>query len=241
MLQVERVHVEGVDQEARVADVEGGTVEVDLEPLVRVDVERVSKLDAAHQVPVLGTHERVARVRGVHVQPEAELLADEAQLEQVVEGAHAGGAQGGHHEEGHHALGLVVEDLLAQNGAAQATVVVALHGRYLDAAQQAGALHRRVGQVRAVADEPLHGAGRTVVVVVRVGHWRPLAQLGERPRARHQQRHQGGLARRAVDHAAPVARLAELEVAGQAQHVGQPVEHLHLELGAGRTGNLAVC
>ena len=44
VFQVQRVHIESVDQETTVADVEGGTVEVDLQPLVGVHIERIRKL-----------------------------------------------------------------------------------------------------------------------------------------------------------------------------------------------------
>lgn len=44
VLQVERVHVESIDQEPTVPDVESRAVKVDLQPFVWVHVERVCEL-----------------------------------------------------------------------------------------------------------------------------------------------------------------------------------------------------
>jgi len=87
VLEVERVDVEGVDQPGGVLEPHGGAVEVDQHPLVRVEVERVCFVDAAHQRSELGTDEGRACVGGVHVQPDALLLADDADLVQSVERA----------------------------------------------------------------------------------------------------------------------------------------------------------
>ena len=53
----------------------GGAVEVDHHPLGGVEGERLRVLHTRHEVPELGADERSARVRRVHVHPDAFLLA----------------------------------------------------------------------------------------------------------------------------------------------------------------------
>ena len=53
----------------------GGAVEVDHHPLGGIEGERLRVLHARHEVPELGADERRARVRRVHVHPDAFLLA----------------------------------------------------------------------------------------------------------------------------------------------------------------------
>ena len=52
-----------------------GTVEVDHHPLGRVERERRGVVNSVHEDAELGTDERGAGVRGVHVHPQAFLVA----------------------------------------------------------------------------------------------------------------------------------------------------------------------
>lgn len=87
MLEIERIDVEGVHDPRRLLQPHGRTIEVDQQPLVRIEVKRVGPFDALHQVPEFRTDESRTGVSGVHVQPDAVLVANGAQLVQGVERA----------------------------------------------------------------------------------------------------------------------------------------------------------
>ena len=70
MFEVERVHVESFHQIPVIPDPHGAAVEVDQEPLVRVEIERVSQVNAVEMVAKLGTYERATSVGSVNVKPE---------------------------------------------------------------------------------------------------------------------------------------------------------------------------
>ena len=70
-------------------------VEVDHQPLARVEGDGVRELDSFHPLPELRAHEGRPSVGGVHVEPELFLLADGSQFLQVVKGAGSCGAQSG--------------------------------------------------------------------------------------------------------------------------------------------------
>ena len=57
-----------------------GTVQIDTEPFVSVEIERVDQFDAFEQMSVLGADRRAPCIRCVHVQPDSEIVTHHAQL-----------------------------------------------------------------------------------------------------------------------------------------------------------------
>ena len=57
MFEVERVHVESFHQIPVISDPHGAAVEVNKEPLVGIEVERVGKINTVEMVAKLGTDE----------------------------------------------------------------------------------------------------------------------------------------------------------------------------------------
>lgn len=90
VLEIDPVDVEGFDQISSVLDPHGGTVEVDQHPFVGVHVKGVCHTHPFHQMPVFRTAERRSSVSRVHMQPDIFLVANLAELFEVVEGAGSG-------------------------------------------------------------------------------------------------------------------------------------------------------
>ena len=87
MLQVERIHVESVDQFGRVPDPHHGTIKVDQEPFVGIEIEGIRVFYSVQNRPIFRANERGSRVGCVDVKPEIFVLANRSKLCQIVESA----------------------------------------------------------------------------------------------------------------------------------------------------------
>ena len=116
--------VGGVAEGRGVADQDGAGADRLEEGLVVVHGDRVGALDAVEQAPAGGGGEQSAAVRGVHVHPGAELLAQLGDLGQRVDGAEVGGAGGGDDGHGHQALLAAAVELAGERDGLHALVVV---------------------------------------------------------------------------------------------------------------------
>ena len=154
VFEVDRVHGEGVHREAGVLEPHGGAVEVDQHPLVGVEVERVGQLDPVEERSELGTNEGRSGIGCVHMQPEAKLVANRSNLQEVVEGTGGGGAEGGDHTEGDQST-LKIFLCCSFNGlSAETEVGIRLKKPHSDTGKQACSLHTGVSLFRSISHQP---------------------------------------------------------------------------------------
>ena len=224
--QVLRKDRQGAGEGGPVGDPEEGRVEAGEQPLVRVGGVAVGPLDAGLQLPQLGDDGADPRIGGVHVQPDAVLLADRAELGQRVDRRRRRRPHRRADQDRRVAAGDVALEPCGERGRAHGEVAVDLHDADGVGAQARDAdrlLHRGVGLRGDVDGGP--------VGVDALAQRRALAG----PVQRGQQRDQVGTGAGVLDDAA--AGPGRPEGRRQAEEVGEPVHDVLLELGGRRAGH----
>ena len=69
VLEIKGIDVESIDDLRCIFDPHGGAIEVNEEPLVRVEVVAVSQLDSIQDGAVLGQNESAARIGCIDMEP----------------------------------------------------------------------------------------------------------------------------------------------------------------------------
>ena len=198
-------------------------VEVHAHPLVRVGAVAVGEVQTGVHPAELGRERGDAGHGGVHVEPHVVAAAHLADRRRRIERHRRGGAVRGADEERHEPGGEVGGDRLREGIGSHGVGLVVRHDADpigADASDPQTLLDARVGLGRRVRDQ----SARVAVVVD--------GSTGGAPAGR-EDRHEGGFARGALDHAAAgVTRRAER--GGQVEQLLHPVEHQRLDLGARR-------
>ncbi len=223
--QVLRQDRQRADERRAVGHPERVTVEIRQQPLVRVGGVAVDELQAVVEPAEFRSDSRYAGPGGVDVHPRAGLAGDGRELAHRVHRARPGGAHRRHDERGYDAVGEVGGDQLAQvirsGGQRPGVDVDAPQRARAQARDAARLLDRRMRLSRRVHRE----AARGDAVAQRGAAARPV-QCGE-------QRHERGVGRGVLDDAPAGAAAARrgAEARREVQQLGQPVQHVRLQLG----------
>ena len=222
-LQVRRQDAQRPDERLTVGDPEQVAVEVDPHPLVRIGGVGVGAPEPVVDPPELLLQRRDARHRGVDVEPDAVRFGHVGDGVGRVERHRRGGPVGGTHEEGGETVGQVALDHPGED--------VGPHREVLVVVDDAHPVRADAGDAEPLLDARVRLGGRVAHQLRRVAV--DVGRPTGRPPPRREHRHQRGLARRPLDHAA-TGRAGRAEPFGQVEQLLHPVEHERLELGGGR-------
>ena len=181
--QVVRMDLERVEELPSLADEETAAFEGLVEPLVRIERDRVGELDARESgAAALGDRGEPA-IRAVDVEPRATLAADRGDLGQRIDGTGAGGSGGRGDEEWFAAGARVRVHRGAQCFGTKPVAIVDRQHAYLvrpESQDARGAREGRVCLVRAVDNEPIrHRADERLARARERCHVRRGAAAGE--------------------------------------------------------------